>query len=139
MKYDEKYTNGEKNGKTALYGGTAGSVSYTHLDVYKRQVLGALLILTVNPMQAVIFVILFQVLQQIEGNFIYPHVMGTSIGLPPLWVLFAVTVGGAAMGIFGMLLFIPACSVFHALMKEAIQRRLREKDIPKEKWENPSS
>ena len=102
-------------------------------------VLGTLLILTVNPMQAVIFVILFQVLQQIEGNFIYPHVMGTSIGLPPLWVLFAVTVGGAAMGIFGMLLFIPACSVFHALMKEAIQKRLREKNIPKEKWENPSS
>ena len=102
-------------------------------------VLGALLILTVNPMQAVIFVILFQVLQQIEGNFIYPHVMGTSIGLPPLWVLFAVTVGGAAMGIFGMLLFIPACSVFHALMKEAIQKRLREKNVPKEKWENPSS
>ena len=96
-------------------------------------VLGALLILTVNPMQAVIFVILFQVLQQIEGNFIYPHVMGTSIGLPPLWVLFAVTVGGAAMGIFGMLLFIPACSVFHALMKEAIQKRLREKNVPKEK------
>ena len=102
-------------------------------------VLGALQTLPVNPMQAVIFVILFQVLQQIEGNFIYPHVMGTSIGLPPLWVLFAVTVGGAAMGIFGMLLFIPACSVFHALMKEAIQKRLREKNVPKEKWENPSS
>ena len=65
--------------------------------------------------------------------------MGTSIGLPPLWVLFAVTVGGASMGIFGMLLFIPACSVFHALMKEAIQKRLREKNVPKEKWENPSS
>ncbi len=102
-------------------------------------VLGAILILTVNPMQAVVFVILFQVIQQIEGNFIYPHVMGSSIGLPPLWVLFAVTVGGAAMGIFGMLLFIPACSVFHALMKEAIQKRLRDRDIPKEKWENPSS
>ena len=71
-----------------------------------------LLILMVNPMQAVFFFILFQVLQQIEGNLIYPHVVGGSVGLPSIWVLVAVTLGGNLMGIAGMLVFIPLCSVF---------------------------
>lgn len=86
-------------------------------------VVGAFLILMVNPMQAVFFVILFLVLQQIEGNLIYPHVVGNSVGLPSIWVLFAVTVGGKLMGIVGMLIFIPLMSVLYALFREWVNQR----------------
>ena len=88
---------------------------------------GAFLILMVNPMQAVFFVILFLVLQQIEGNLIYPHVVGNSVGLPSIWVLFAVTVGGKLMGIAGMLIFIPLMSVIYALFREWVNQRARQK------------
>ncbi len=84
---------------------------------------GAFLILMVNPMQAVFFVILFLVLQQIEGNLIYPHVVGSSVGLPSIWVLFAVTVGGKLLGIVGMLIFIPLFSVMYALFREWVNQR----------------
>lgn len=90
-------------------------------------VVGAFLILMVNPMQAVFFVILFLVLQQIEGNLIYPHVVGNSVGLPSIWVLFAVTVGGGLMGIAGMLIFIPLMSVLYTLFREWVNLRLRER------------
>ena len=69
------------------------------------------LIFMVNPQQAILFVIVFLVLQQIEGNLIYPHVVGESVGLPSIWVLAAVTIGGNLMGIVGMLVFIPLLSV----------------------------
>ena len=72
---------------------------------------GALLMLVNDPWQALWFIVLFLVLQQIEGNLIYPHVVGSSVGLPSIWVLAAVTVGGSLMGILGMLVFIPLCSV----------------------------
>lgn len=72
-------------------------------------VIGAFFILIVNPMQALWFVILFKVIQQIEGNLIYPHVVGNSVNLPSIWVLVAVTIGGSVMGVAGMLLFIPLC------------------------------
>lgn len=84
---------------------------------------GAFLILMVNPMQAVFFVILFLVLQQIEGNLIYPHVVGSSVGLPSMWVLFAVTVGGKLFGIAGMLMFIPLMSVLYTLFREWVNKR----------------
>ena len=84
---------------------------------------GAFLILMVNPMQAVFFVILFLVLQQVEGNLIYPHVVGSSVGLPSIWVLFAVTVGGKLLGIVGMLIFIPLFSVMYALFREWVNQR----------------
>ena len=74
-------------------------------------VLGAFFILVDNPLQAVWFVVMFQVLQQIENNMIYPRVVGTSIGLPGMWVLMAVTIGGNLMGVGGMLLMIPLASV----------------------------
>ena len=80
--------------------------------------LGAFLILMVSPMQALIFVAMFLVLQQVEGNLIYPHVVGSSVGLPSIWVLFAVTVGGSLMGVAGMLLFIPLTSVLYTLLRE---------------------
>lgn len=90
---------------------------------------GALLILMVNPMQAVFFVILFLILQQVEGNLIYPHVVGNSVGLPSIWVLFAVTVGGKLMGIMGMLVFIPLMSVLYSLLREWVNRRISVKKV----------
>ena len=90
-------------------------------------VVGAFLILMVNPMQAIGFIVLFLVLQQVEGNLIYPHVVGNSVGLPSIWVLAAVTVGGSLMGIMGMLVFIPLASVLYALLREWVYRRLERK------------
>lgn len=90
---------------------------------------GVLLILLVNPMKALIFVIVFLVLQQIEGNFIYPHVVGNSVGLPSIWVLAAVSVGGSLMGVVGMLIFIPIVSVMYTLLRGIVNRRLKEKKI----------
>lgn len=90
-------------------------------------VVGMLLIVMVNPIQAVWFLILFLVLQQLEGNLIYPHVVGGSIGLPSIWVLVAVTVGGKLFGIAGILFFIPFCSVLYALFRDFIKERLKKK------------
>ncbi len=92
-------------------------------------VLGAFLILVVNPMQALGFIILFLVLQQIEGNLIYPHVVGSSVGLPSIWVLVAVTIGGNLMGVVGMLIFIPLSSVIYALFRQNVHTRLKERKI----------
>lgn len=94
---------------------------------------GAFLIFMVDPFKAFIFVILFLVLQQIEGNLIYPHVVGNSVGLPSIWVLAAVSIGGSLMGIVGMLIFIPIISVVYALFREIVYLKLRQKKInPKE-------
>ena len=90
-------------------------------------IVGAILILVSDPLQALGFVLLFLVLQQIEGNLIYPHVMGNAIGLPSIWVLFAVLLGEGLMGILGMLLFIPLTSVCYTLLREQVHRRLRER------------
>ncbi len=89
--------------------------------------IGAFLMLMVKPLDAVIFLIIFFVLQQVEGNLIYPHVVGGSVGLPSIWVLVAVTIGGSAMGIVGMLVFIPLCSVVYAILRETVNRRLEMK------------
>ena len=97
-------------------------------------VVGALLIALTDPLQALVFVALFLVIQQIEGNLIYPHVVGSSVGLPSIWVLAAVSVGGSLMGIGGMLLFIPLCSVGYALFRGYVKARLKEKKVPKSKW-----
>ena len=91
-------------------------------------VVGAFLILMVSPAQALGFIVLFQVLQQIEGNLIYPRVVGNSVGLPAIWVLVAVTVGGNLMGVLGMLIFIPIVSVLYALLREWMYGRLEDKN-----------
>lgn len=91
--------------------------------------IGFFLILMVSPMKAVMYLILFLVLQQIEGNLIYPHVVGNSVGLPSIWVLVAVTMGGSLMGVVGMLVFIPLLSVIYALFREWACKRLEEKKI----------
>ena len=88
---------------------------------------GAFLILMVDPLQALIFVVMFLVLQQIEGNFIYPKVVGSSVGLPSIWVLAAVTIGGSLMGVVGMLIFIPIVSVIYTLFRSSVYKRLGKK------------
>ena len=84
---------------------------------------GAFLMLIQSPADAVIFVIAFFVIQQIEGNLIYPHVVGNSVGLPAIWVLLAVTLGGSMMGVVGMILFIPGFSVLYTLIKENVHSK----------------
>ena len=87
------------------------------------------LILMVSPIKAVLFLGLFLILQQIEGNLIYPHVVGGSVGLPSIWVLVAVTLGGSLMGIAGMLIFIPTVSVIYTLFREWVYARLEKKQL----------
>ena len=95
---------------------------------------GALLIAVTDPFKALMFIILFLVLQQVEGNLIYPHVVGSSVGLPSIWVLAAVTLGGKLMGIAGMLFFIPLCSVIYAIIRGFVKERLEMRGVSDEKW-----
>lgn len=94
------------------------------VGAYLGAAIGAFMILTVNPIQAVGFLVFIVVLQQLEGNLIYPRVVGSSIGLPGIWVLVAVTVGGGIGGIVGMLLAVPiAATVYKLLGQDVCQRR----------------
>lgn len=88
---------------------------------------GAFLILVNNPTQALVFIIMFLVLQQLEGNLIYPRVVGNKVGLPAIWVLMAVSVGGSLFGVTGMLIFIPLLSTFYALLKDGVREREKRK------------
>lgn len=86
--------------------------------------IGAFMIFTVSPVKAVLFIIFLVVLQQLEGNLIYPRVVGASIGLPGIWVLAAVTVGGGLLGIAGMLLGVPLAAALYQLLRNDVQDRL---------------
>lgn len=86
-------------------------------------VVGAFLILVNNPMQALAFVVMFLIIQQIEGNLIYPKVVGNKVGLPSIWVLMAVSVGGSLFGVAGMLFFIPLISTFYMLLRDTVNER----------------
>ena len=88
---------------------------------------GAFLILMVSPVKALVFIIMFLVLQQLEGNLIYPKVVGNSVGLPAIWVLVAVSLGGSMFGVVGMLIFIPLMSTLYALLKENVTNRNNKK------------
>ncbi len=90
---------------------------------------GALLMLMINPMKALWFVIFIIVLQQLESNLIYPKVVGDSIGLPGIWVLFAIVVGGSLFGLPGVLLGVPTFAVIYALISESTEKRLKEKNL----------
>lgn len=96
-------------------------------------VIGAFFILVDNPLQAVWFVVMFLVLQQIENNVIYPRVVGTSIGLPGMWVLLAVAVGGEFMGVAGMFLMIPFAAVLYTVIREITHARLDVRGIDESK------
>lgn len=88
---------------------------------------GAFLILMISPVKALVFIIMFLVLQQLEGNLIYPKVVGNSVGLPAIWVLLAVSLGGSMFGVAGMLVFIPLMSTLYALLKENVTDRNNKK------------
>lgn len=90
---------------------------------------GFILIMMVSPVKAILFVVFIIVLQQIEGNLIYPRVVGKSIGLPGMWVLLSVTVGGSIGGILGMLIATPLCSLLYALFTRMINDRLKSNKI----------
>ena len=91
--------------------------------------IGVFLIILVDPIKALIFFIVFLVLQQIENNLIYPRVVGNSVGLPGIWVLMSVTVGGSLFGVKGMVCFIPLVSVCYSLFRRFIYGRLRKKEL----------
>lgn len=92
-------------------------------------IIGAILILSVEPVKVITFIIYILILQQIEGNLIYPKVVGSSVGLPGIWVLVAVSVGGDLFGIIGMLLGLPTASVLYTLFKESVNKKLKEKEV----------
>lgn len=93
------------------------------LGAYIGAAVGAFLILTVNPIQSLLFLVFIIVLQQVEGNLIYPRVVGSSIGLPGIWVLAAVTIGGAMGGIMGMLVGVPAAASAYRLLANDVNQR----------------
>ncbi len=90
---------------------------------------GAFLILMVSPVKALVFVIMFLILQQLEGNLIYPKVVGNSVGLPAIWVLVAVSLGGSMFGVVGMLVFIPLMSTLYSLLRENVNNRNQMKGL----------
>ena len=90
---------------------------------YIGAIVGFIMILTVSPIKAVLFIVFIVVLQQLEGNLIYPKVVGGSLGLPAVWVLAAVTVGGSLMGIVGMLLGVPIAAAAYHMLRDDVKRR----------------
>lgn len=95
---------------------------------------GIFLIFVIDPMKALWFFILFLVLQQLENNFIYPRVVGSSVGLPAMWVMTAVVLGGSMWGIMGMLIMVPLCSVLYTLFRESVNRKLLKRQTPSDKF-----
>lgn len=89
--------------------------------------IGAILIAINNPFQAIIFIIVFQIIQQIEGNFIYPRVVGKSVGLSPMWTLLAITACGSLFGIAGMIIGLPLASIIYALIKNDVNIKIKKK------------
>ena len=90
--------------------------------------IGAFLILMVDPTKALVFVIFIIILQQLEGNLIYPKVVGNSVGLPGIWVMVAVTVGASVGGILGMLLSVPVCSILYSILRTDVNNRIDQKN-----------
>ena len=91
--------------------------------------IGAILIFVVDPLGALIFIIYIIILQQLEGNLIYPKVVGTSVGLPGIWVMLAVIIGGALYGIVGMLISVPICSIIYVLLAKTVNKKLAKSKI----------
>lgn len=90
---------------------------------------GAFMIFTVAPIKALVFLAFIVILQQLEGNLIYPRVVGSSLGLPAIWVLAAVTIGGGIMGIAGMLLCVPLAAVIYRLLREDVKRTPEKENV----------
>ncbi len=111
-------------GVISLLIGTTALIPY--IGAFIGCILGALLIALIDPMKALFFVILFLVLQQLEGQLVYPRVVGNSVGLPAIWTLAAAFVGGALFGLAGMLFFIPLCSVLYSLLRRNVRDREKQ-------------
>ena len=94
---------------------------------YIGAIIGAFMIFTVNPVNAVAFLVYLAILQQVEGNVVYPRVVGSSVGLPGIWVLAAVTIGGGVMGIGGMLLGVPLAATVYRLLQRDVRFRKNRK------------
>lgn len=99
---------------------------------YIGAIVGFIMILTVSPIKAVLFIVFIVVLQQLEGNLIYPKVVGGSLGLPAVWVLAAVTIGGSLMGILGMLLGVPIAAAIYRMLRDDVNRREKKMAVIKE-------
>lgn len=109
----------------AMTGAVVGATALIPIvGAYIGAGIGAFMILTVDPMKALFFLIFLVILQQIEGNFIYPKVVGTSVGLPGIWVLAAVIVGGGLFGILGMVLGVPLAATIYKVLKNRVSRKL---------------
>ncbi len=98
------------------------------VGAYAGAIVGAFMIAMVDPIKALIFIIFLILLQQFEGNIIYPRVVGTSVGLPAIWVLVAITMGGAVAGIFGMLIGVPIAASLYRILRHDANKRLREQN-----------
>lgn len=101
------------------------------MGAYIGAVVGAFVIVTVSPLKALIFLIFLVILQQVEGNLIYPRVVGGSIGLPGIWVLAAVTVGGGLFGVVGMLIGVPFTATLYKWVRKDVQKRTQENRVVK--------
>lgn len=114
----------------SLVGVLAGVLSFIpYIGSWTACAIGALLILIIDPWKAVLSVVVYQIVQFLEGQLIYPRVVGNSVGLPPLYTLLAAILGGKLFGIVGIIFFIPFVAVIYALVKETTARRLKEKKI----------
>ena len=92
-------------------------------------IIGAILILAVDPVKATVFIIFVLILQQLENNLIYPKVVGASVGLPGIWVLLSVTVGGSLLGPLGMIIALPVVSILYTIIKDETNKKLDKKKI----------
>ena len=94
------------------------------MGIYVGGVMGAVILLTISPMDALIYVIILEVLHQIESNVIYPKIVGNSVGLPGLWVFAAVIIGGSLMGVTGMIIGVPLVATCYKLLMTDVEERL---------------
>ncbi len=99
-----------------------------YIGAWIAAIVGAFMILTISPFKALVFIIFILILQQVEGNLIYPRVVGAKINLPSMWVLAAITIGGNLAGPFGMLFSVPVCASLYSLFKEATETKEQQKN-----------
>lgn len=100
-----------------------------YIGAFLGMIVGFVLILMTDPMQAIVFAIMFLILQQLEGKLIYPRVVGSSVGLPAIWTMLAALIGGSMFGIVGMVLFIPMTSVIYSLLRDNVEQQLEKKEL----------
>ena len=117
----------------SVIGVTTAVMSFVpYVGAFLACAIGVILVLMVNPVKALVCLIVFLCVQFVEGHFIYPKVVGNSVGLPSMWTLIAVLIGGKLLGLLGMLFFIPLTAVVYTLITEDTHRKLKEKDIQAE-------